>query len=58
MHALKELIKKANDYPRDNEKHKIFLDFFEKIKMDTTLDLPSIKMVPKRGMNFMTDEEI
>lgn len=58
VHAWKGLIKKANDYPRDHEEHKIFLDFFEEVKMDTAFYWFTIRAAHAKGMHYMIKEEI
>ncbi|MBH09760.1 MAG: hypothetical protein CMG74_05270 [Candidatus Marinimicrobia bacterium] len=37
---------------------KLFLDFFEEIKMDTSFYWFTIKAAPSNGMHFMTEKEI
>jgi beta-lactamase class D len=58
VHAWRDLRKEATDYPRDHEEHKIFLDFFEIIQMDTAFYWFTIEAAPASGMHFMTDDEI
>lgn len=58
VHAWRGLTKEAADYPRDHEEHKIFLDFFDEIAMDTSFYWFTIRAAPANGMHYMTEKEI
>ena len=52
------LKKDGSEYPRDSEEHKVFLDFFEVIEMDTAFYWYTLKASPGKSIHWMTWEEI
>lgn len=58
VHSWRDLKKDGSEYPRDSEEHKVFLDFFEVIEMDTAFYWYTLKASPGKSIHWMTWEEI
>ena len=58
VHSWRDLKKDGSEYPRDSEEHKIFLDFFEKIEIDTAFYWFTLRAAPGKDIHWMTEQEI
>lgn len=58
VHAWAGAKKTALDYPKDHKSHKMFLDFYKKIDIDTSFYWFTLNAAPAHEMHFMTKEEI
>lgn len=58
VHSWKDGKKEGIEYPRDSEEHKIFLDFFEKIDIDTAFYWYTLKAANADDIHWMTNDEI
>jgi len=50
--------KPATEYPKNHLEHKMFLDFYNKVEIDTSFYWFTLKAAPADGMYFMTKQEI
>jgi hypothetical protein len=58
VHSWSDGRKDGLEYPKDSEEHKIFLDFFEEIKMDTSFYWYTLRAAPAESIHWMTKEEV
>ncbi len=58
VHSWRDGKKEGIEYPRDDEEHQIFLEFFEQIEMDTAFYWYTLKAATADDIHWMTDEEI
>ena len=58
VHSWSAGNKEGIDYPVDSDEHKIFLDLFEAIEMDTAFYWYTLRAAPADSMHWMTEEEI
>jgi hypothetical protein len=58
VHSWSDGKKEGIEYPRDSEQHKIFLDLFDKIDVDTAFYWYTLKAASANDIYWMTNEEI
>ena len=58
VHSWAGAKKSALEYPKDHMEHKLFLDFYESVDVDTDFYWFTLNAAPADGMHFMTREEI
>ena len=58
VHSWRDLTKDGAEYPKSSEEHDLFLDFFEKIEMDTAFYWYTLRAAPGKDIHWMTEEEI
>jgi beta-lactamase class D len=58
VHSWKDGKKDGSEYPRNAEEHEIFLDFFEKIKIDTSFYWFTLRAASANDIHWMTKDEI
>ncbi|MDA9970464.1 hypothetical protein N9E56_01375, partial [Flavobacteriaceae bacterium] len=50
--------KSATDYPKGHKEHKMFLDLYKSVDVDTSFYWFTLQAAPADGMHFMTKDEI
>jgi beta-lactamase class D len=58
VHSWSDLRKEATDYARDAEEHKIFIDFFNKVEMDTAFYWYTLRAAKASDIHWMSEGEI
>lgn len=58
VHSWRDLRKDGTDYPRDAEEHDLFIDFFDRIDMDTSFYWYTLLAAPGDSIHWMTEDEI
>ena len=58
VHSWSDGKKDGLEYLRKSEEHKIFIDFFDEIKMDTSFYWYTLRAAPANSIHWMTEEEI
>lgn len=58
VHAWAGAGKPATSYPRDHPQHKLFLELYPKVNVDTSFYWFTLRAAPADTIHFMTPEEI
>jgi hypothetical protein len=58
VHSWREGKKEGIDFPRDSEKHDLFIDFFSTIEMDTAFYWYTLVAAPANDIHWMSASEI
>lgn len=58
VHSWRDLKKDGSEYPRNSSEHKLFIDFFEKIDIDTSFYWFTLRAAPAKDIHWMTADEV
>ncbi|MBB6459891.1 hypothetical protein [Flammeovirga kamogawensis] len=58
VHSWAGSEKAAIEYPKDHNEHKIFLDLYKSVEIDTSFYWYTLKAAPAEDIHYMTDDEI